>query len=586
MASSTPGNATASRIADFPCFIRTLYQSTIAAYDTFTTACPADGAASIVQAQFLVHELWLKRWGDSVGLTKREDDLDGRLKSETGFSSAVTAALVNLKFLLLDMEDIKKQYGVHIINDLPEQDHLLSEHENRRQGMEATFENPSLVKKLCLASKEKGEEINAFVVQLAKFNHGLHSLMPPLEARVLAKSVTAELLRTTDLEKLLILRLAFQDLDPDMASLVQLRYRSLGAARHPNRMPVMELPNSSAGLTVCKTALTKQRSIGTYISPVMIPARLWNVMIEWKYFDPDIGAEEKTLLEKKVTSLAYFLSQAKKPCGLCSFSCVGFTRATVDTAGHFKYGLVYVVSDFTPNSILPTSLSDILPKDAKDWGAMKFSLGGRFNLACSLAECVYNLHVSNWLHKDICSDNVLFVPPWPKPLSKPSHPSVCLILAGYDIACSKRLKDSTQKAESANINAYAHPVYRNGEVKYCRLFDIYSLGVILLEIGLWRRVETGVVGATATEVRETLIRICENRLEFTMGVLYRNVVLRCLKGDFAVEGLEIEEIEEPRWEEMREEEVKAAQARDERVNCELATAFYWKVVKVLATLNA
>jgi Prion-inhibition and propagation len=609
MAPGVPHTTIVGLVLGSTSFSIQLYQSALATYEVFTTARNLGKDASVLQAQLLIQEQLLRRWGDGLGLTKTEDEIDERLKTETGLFNAVAAALSNIKFILLDTEELKRRYGVEAMDEITDQGHLLSElaatqildgetllreHEKRQQDIEKTYKKLSIMKKLRWAIRDK-ERFESLISHLAKFNNGLYSLMPPVEAKILAKAVAAELLRTTDIGSLLTLQRAAQHSDTDIASLAQLKHRSLMMIRNPTAVPLMELPDKSAGLTISHTSPSNRRSIGTYLSSKNKPAKPEPVMIEWKLVGRDIRGEEKTLIETRTNNLAYLLHQTNKPKDIRALTCIGLTKGMADTAEHLKYGLVYGIPSSSPNPDIPTSLYDLLPSndddDDDEETSEEFDLGDKFRIARILAQSLYQLHVSGWLHKAICSDNVLFFSPQSGLTSsrgpqKTSNKS--LFLAGYEFARPGRLRDPTQKAGTITIDLYAHPAYRSGgNVKYRRLFDIYSLGVVLLEIGLWRRVESGVTARqTAVEVRDTLVEACERQLGPAMGSLYRDAVSACLKGEFPVEGLAVEDEEEPKWEELSAEEITALEAKDEQINSDLSTAFYWKVVKVLGLLNA
>ncbi len=51
----------------------------------------------------------------------------------------------------------------------------------------------------------------------------------------------------------------------------------------------------------------------------------------------------------------------------------------------------------------------------------------------------------------------------------------------------QRLMRITKRAPDVNLDYYQHPDKRwNPSLKYSRVHDIYSLGCVLLEIGLWK----------------------------------------------------------------------------------------------------
>lgn len=133
------------------------------------------------------------------------------------------------------------------------------------------------------------------------------------------------------------------------------------------------------------------------------------------------------------------------------------------------------------------------------------------NCGRGLCRLRYELHVANWLHKAICSDNVLFIRQSGASGPNGQISARSVYLAGYEFSRPGRLRDPTQPAGDVVRSVYAHPAYRGGDVRYRRLFDIYSLGVVLLEIGLWQRAADSVrPGQTASDIQDLLIDSIES----------------------------------------------------------------------------
>ena len=87
------------------------------------------------------------------------------------------------------------------------------------------------------------------------------------------------------------------------------------------------------------------------------------------------------------------------------------------------------------------------------------------------------------------------------------------------------------------FNLYRHPDCQGppGHSRYRREHDIYSLGVLLFEIGVWRPlIKYYPVNMTPQEFKEILLESCAE-LGPRMGVKYRDVVVRCLTGDFGID---------------------------------------------------
>jgi hypothetical protein len=85
---------------------------------------------------------------------------------------------------------------------------------------------------------------------------------------------------------------------------------------------------------------------------------------------------------------------------------------------------------------------------------------------------------------------------------------------------------------------YRHPDYKNKAMKkYRRLYDYYSLGVVLFEIGtwcpLWKFEQRQNLGSLSAEMfSEKLVEKAYTLLGGTIGVIYRDAVLACLKSAF------------------------------------------------------
>jgi hypothetical protein len=94
-------------------------------------------------------------------------------------------------------------------------------------------------------------------------------------------------------------------------------------------------------------------------------------------------------------------------------------------------------------------------------------------------------------------------------------------------------------------NLYRHPDRQGAPGReFFRKHDIYALGVVLLEIGMWRTMSqlfasrikdvqrTGKL-LRAKEVYEALLSLAQGYLAHEMGSNYSAAVIACLKGDFA-----------------------------------------------------
>ncbi len=157
---------------------------------------------------------------------------------------------------------------------------------------------------------------------------------------------------------------------------------------------------------------------------------------------------------------------------------------------HPRYGLVYE---------LPLPVRQSL-SDAKDlqtatplsllslFQSPSPNLEDRLHLGYKLALTFFQLHAKGLVHRDVNSNNVMFFPA-PHVLSRQGIP--CDIrnpyLSSFDLFSEYDIEASP---DSRPPNIYRHPLDARGNQNspskdYIPAFDIYALGLILLEIGLW-----------------------------------------------------------------------------------------------------
>jgi serine/threonine protein kinase len=195
------------------------------------------------------------------------------------------------------------------------------------------------------------------------------------------------------------------------------------------------------------------------------------------------------------------------------------------------FGLVYdCPSDFslrtTGERINATTLHQILLDGLRSQRPL---LTERFMLAKNLAGSISELHKIGWVHKGISSSNVAFF-----------YESEATLLSGlqkpYIIGFrhSRPQESFTEGPTSDDCEmGYEHPDYSVTNQRFSLKYDYYSLGLVLLEIGLWKTLKhLGVpAGLSPDKVREYLLDVMVPRLGQSMGATYRDVVYTCLGDD-------------------------------------------------------
>ena len=170
------------------------------------------------------------------------------------------------------------------------------------------------------------------------------------------------------------------------------------------------------------------------------------------------------------------------------------------------------------------------------------TLTNRFELAKQIARSISYIHILGFVHKNIRPETVLGFP-----TSKPG--SDLFFLVGFE---NIRTADGRTLRSGDSIwekNLYRHP-HRQGlnpEDIYTMQHDIYSLGVCLLEIGLWESflsyddstkapLPAAALGVSLdgpefrqpNVMKEHLTALAKRDLSKRMGERYKNITVNCL----------------------------------------------------------
>ncbi|GAB1315517.1 Protein kinase domain-containing protein [Madurella fahalii] len=188
------------------------------------------------------------------------------------------------------------------------------------------------------------------------------------------------------------------------------------------------------------------------------------------------------------------------------------------------------------------------------------SLSERFVLARQMAVAVSFIHLYGFVHKNIRPETILLCHP-PLPGSRLSEgaggaetASETAVLVGFDVLREAEGKTSRKGDDDWEKNLYRHPQRQGRSLNfdYEMRHDIYSLGVCLLEIGLWESfvdyragaapplLGPGLIGVSdgdmsgpellkdPEQVKGRLLRLARGPLRRKMGTLYGRVVETCL----------------------------------------------------------
>lgn len=173
----------------------------------------------------------------------------------------------------------------------------------------------------------------------------------------------------------------------------------------------------------------------------------------------------------------------------------------------------------------------------------------RFALAYSFCQTVLNLHDCGWVHKSIRSRNVILVPAITDK-TEDTPIGDCLVfrhyLKGFEFSRPDHWRSSGISQFDPNTNLYRRPNRQDVPTKLStKEHDLYAVGVVLLDICLWKTVtnvfESRIAKArlhesflNPIEIRVKLLGLARKHLPIEMGTRYAQAVQKRLSGEFGI----------------------------------------------------
>jgi hypothetical protein len=281
---------------------------------------------------------------------------------------------------------------------------------------------------------------------------------------------------------------------------------------------------------------TASRSVATYTDSGQTKRKVW---IEWKDYDKiydkkgELQFPSGTL--RRTAELTELL-QLSKPKDFCTPQSAGFFDDE-RKSGKKRYGWLFEFPSNTITENAPRSMRDLM----LDTSIVQPDLDARVALAQRLALCLLYLHGVNWIHKDIRSDNVVF-------FGDGSNELIDAKLAGFQFSRPDTDITSESPAHTPALDIYRwHSVQGHAltESRSKKTFDIYGLGLLLLELAFWQPLEviledvlktkdiSRVSAKQAEDIRPTLLDRQPKymlKLRAIAGQKYHDAVKSCLGG--------------------------------------------------------
>jgi hypothetical protein len=270
------------------------------------------------------------------------------------------------------------------------------------------------------------------------------------------------------------------------------------------------------------------------------------VLVEWRYYPRSSTTDHLDMLRSRVHMLAIQLQQSSKLAQCQLLLCLGHFHDEKEQ----KFGMVFAYPPRCTKK--PMTIFEIMKDDLRSNG--RRDLDDRYRAARLLTGTLYSLFSVRWFHKNICANSILFFDSDDTPgkfvLGQP-------YLCAFDFSRSDSPAELTETLPSRTYDsqtAFERRVYKHPELdrvqrskdaeqddgpRYRREYDVYSLGIVLLELGYWCPVAK-LVREIPREQRETLDlawfrRILQDNyvpgLRHRMGRAYADVVRYCLAAD-------------------------------------------------------
>ncbi|KAI0199623.1 prion-inhibition and propagation-domain-containing protein [Astrocystis sublimbata] len=248
--------------------------------------------------------------------------------------------------------------------------------------------------------------------------------------------------------------------------------------------------------------LKNSSTLATLRSPAIGFASVW---IEWTIINTGTESDEYV---RRIKSLGYLLEEAGDS-SLRIPICYGiFDDLAYETEnGSRRLGYVFGAPRVDHRISIPQQLPlrkyegnfrDYPPRSLidliRDFPAKPIPLlGDRFSLAFTLATAFSNFHSARWLHKGFHSGNIVFLS---HESSAAGHGPMISVtdpfITGFQYSRPTTAYSlSRGPLEQSELEHYYHPAADKG---FSRRTDLYSLGVVLCEVGRWE-----LVGDTVSE---------------------------------------------------------------------------------------
>ncbi|KAF2839526.1 hypothetical protein M501DRAFT_718651 [Patellaria atrata CBS 101060] len=532
-----------------------------------------------------IQESILKSWGAYWGIHRHKTSFteSGRLQLDAQNKKigeyllhnrykidGIEGALCAIADLLSNHEKLHYDYGIELKPDQGIQlgrtsRNLLSPSSSFKdqvaalQDKSATLRQRFSILRRCKWSLRDGNKVIELTKEISKHNHTLSVLCPDGAYETLRMNFLVDYLwsHVSPAGLIMTKTLATQmssesnpessDLYEILADLAPLKGLAVHSAGHMDgiqRRKLLALCADDYHLLRSKTlpvlALWSTSNHGKWSEEL--------VLIEYKSYHDENGHMDEEIYDD-ILKFGKLLTDERASNRLRTLKCYGM----FDEPETGKIGFVYEL----PGHLGIQDIRDNDDEDLKERRPVNLAtilnsgttrpLGWRFELAKKILNSVLLLHAAGWVHKNIRPKAIIFFPKDDYPIDRGDVDWESPFIAEWGLSRSDRLYDIDSTAPAARVQRagrgdqldfYHHPdKRRNPDRRYLQAYDIYSLGLTLLEIGMWRslpvmleKIADGrpIERAPPEWILNTIIKEICPQLVSRCGEIYAFVVEACL----------------------------------------------------------
>ncbi|TIA82841.1 hypothetical protein D6C76_02298 [Aureobasidium pullulans] len=258
-----------------------------------------------------------------------------------------------------------------------------------------------------------------------------------------------------------------------------------------------------------------------------------HVWIEWRSYQVSLVSDQEGIVERipdpqsvqNVKRLTWLLSQSDQPDEFHQPKSLGY----VDDIDELRFGVI-----LDPMAEGSRSLLSL-------FSAPRIGPLGQYAIARQIAESLLYLHAVNWLHKGLRSAGIVFGQTASESVGGLGH----LFVSGFGFSRPSDHSFTTSgPPHDDKWLLYCHPDYldQGRKAGYRKSYDIYSLGIILIEVAHWKPIDqilqpshSGRDSALGEQRQDIRVRILDGgvvleQVRQNMGDRYADATRACIEG--------------------------------------------------------